>query len=222
MSGPVYSIPKKYVPGKSLKATKPDTSIGKEVMVKKQTVLPNGLTLTVALGDLTCEKVDCIVNAANSKLAHGAGLAKAISMKGGPVIRKESGEYIAAHGPVATGQLAVTSAGNLPCKSVLHVVGPMYDNGKKGEDDLLRQAIRTTLKTTEGLKHSSLSVPALSSGLFGFPKDLCARILIDETIAFDTKMKGEGALKEVRFTNFDSDTVGYFERYFATLFESQG
>lgn len=80
----------------------------------------------VAKGDITREFVDCIVNAANEHLAHGAGVAGAISSKGGLRIQRESDEYVEKYGPVPTGQVCVTGAGKLPCLHVIHAVGPVY------------------------------------------------------------------------------------------------
>ena len=101
---------------------------------------PGGLQIVIGYGDITKEQVDVVVNAANSKLTHGAGLAKAIvKAAGGDVIMRESYQWLSAHGQVKTGELAVTSGGRMSAKKVFHVVGPIYHDGKSGERDKLEK-----------------------------------------------------------------------------------
>src|SRR5512141_3168507 len=117
--------------------------------------------------DITTLHVDAIVNAANSHLQHGGGVAGAISRKGGPVIQAESDRI----GYVPVGNAAVTSAGNLPCSYVIHAVGPRMGEGD--EDRKLRDATIASLERAEELKIGSLAFPAISTGIFGYPIQRC-------------------------------------------------
>lgn len=165
-----------------------------------------GVDLKVVHGDITEEVSDAIVNAANEYLCHGGGVAGAISRKGGYRVQEESDNYISRHGPVKVGQVAVTSKGNLPCKYIIHAVGPMYRGGWNNESQLLRDSVYNSLLSASGLKLQSVSIPAISSGIFGYPKDLCANVLIASTLEF-IDAHTFTSLKEIRFTNFDQETV---------------
>src|SRR4030066_2182469 len=129
-------------------------------------------------GDITERDTDAIVNAANSNLQHGGGVAGAIVRKGGQIIQDESDRI----GFTPVGTAVITTAGKLPAKFVIHTVGPRMGEGD--EDNKLKNAVLNSLMlaSEKGLK--SISIPAISSGIFGFPKDLCAKILVGESIAF--------------------------------------
>ena len=129
-------------------------------------------------GDITERKVDVIVNPANSYLMHGGGVAGAIVRKGGKIIQEESKRI----GFVKVGTSAITSSGNLPCKAVIHTVGPQMGEGN--EDEKLSNAINSCLELATQKAFKSISIPAISSGIFGFPKDRCAKILVNETIKY--------------------------------------
>lgn len=166
--------------------------------------------IQVRLGDLTQEAVDAIVNAANTHLAHGGGVAGAIVRAGGDVIQEESSRWVRQHGPVPTGQVAVTGAGSLPCKYVIHAVGPIWQGGGQNEDELLRQAVWHSLLKAHELSLVSIAIPAISSGIFGFPKERCAAILVKAALDFCARYP-DSPLREIRFTNFDQLTAGLFE-----------
>lgn len=163
--------------------------------------------LLVCKGDLTRERVDAIVNAANEHLAHGGGLAGAIVRAGGEVIQRESD----AVAPVPTGGAKATGAGALPCRRVIHAVGPIYSRYTPEEADrLLASATESALAvaTAEGLE--SVALPAISSGIFGFPKERCARVMIATVVGF-LEATPAAPLREVRLCNFDEPTVEVFE-----------
>lgn len=103
-------------------------------------------------------------------------MAGAISRKGGPSIQKESSLYVKKNGIVETGQCAVTGAGTLSCKYVIHAVGPVWSDyiPKEKNVQLLHSAVFNTLKKADEIKCKSVAIPAISSGIFGFPKPLCA------------------------------------------------
>ena len=132
-------------------------------------------------GDITERKVDVIVNPANSYLKHGGGVAGAIIRKGGKIIQEESNRI----GFVEVGKSAITSGGNLPCKAVIHTVGPQMGEGN--EDEKLSNAINSCLALATHKAFKSISIPAISSGIFDYPKDRCAEIIIDETIDYFTQ-----------------------------------
>merc|ERR1712100_136011 len=136
-------------------------------------------TLQVRMGDLTVEKVDAIVNAANTSLDHASGLAGAIVKKGGRIIQDESDDLVRRRGRLDDGGVCVTTAGSLPCKKVIHAVGPVWHGGGYGEEMLLQMAARGSLDKAAELGFRSIALPAISSGIFGYPKPKCAVDIID-------------------------------------------
>lgn len=161
-------------------------------------------TIRLVAEDLTERDVDAIVNAANSHLQHGGGVAGAIVRKGGQVIQEESDRI----GFVPVGSAAMTGAGRLKTRHVIHAVGPRMGEGD--EDHKLTSAIISVLKLASEKGLRSISVPAISAGIFGFPKDRCARILVGETAAF---LKQHGtSLEIVEFCIFDTEAYEHFKR----------
>ena len=174
--------------------------------VLKEHVLPTGQTIQIVQGDITIEEVDAIVNAANEHLQHGGGVAWAISKKGGDAIQKESDDWIRQHGLVPHSHPAWTSGGNLPAKYVIHAVGPVWGEGD--EDKKLSDAVTGSLHLAGELKCSSIAFPAISTGIFGFPKDRAAGIIFS---AIENYFQtNESQLKVVKLTLFDQATVDVF------------
>jgi len=163
-----------------------------------------GCTIRLVSEDLTEREVDAIVNAANSRLQHGGGVAGAIVRKGGRVIQEESDRI----GPVPAGEAAITGAGRLKARYVIHAVGPRMGEGD--EDRKLSSAIRSVLKLASDKGLRSISIPAISAGIFGFPKDRCAGILVGETAAF--LQSRDTPLVTVEFCIFDQEAYGHFKR----------
>ena len=124
-------------------------------------------------GDLLKEPVEAIVNAANGHLAHGGGVAGIISRAAGPALQAESDALVAARGPFATGSAVVTTAGTLPFKGVIHAVGPRYGDGD--EENKLFSALTGAFRLARENGWDSVSFPAVSSGIFAVPLDICAR-----------------------------------------------
>ena len=139
-------------------------------------IFPGGQKLELVQGDLTEQKVDAIVNAANEYLMHGGGVAAAIVRKGGEVIQEESDAWVAEHGRVSHDQPAYTHAGDLPCQYVIHAVGPVWGSGD--EKKKLSQAIQGSLMLAEQLGLTSIAFPPISTGIFGFPKDKAALVFM--------------------------------------------
>jgi len=177
--------------------------------LKAELRLKSGQVIQAWQGDLTLEPVDAIVNAANEDLQHGGGVAGAIVRRGGFVIQEESERWVREHGSLPTGEVAVTGAGRLPCRYVIHAVGPVWRGGGQGEEALLRQATTNSLLKAEELKLRSIALPAISSGIFGFPKERCAQIMLAAALDFCAQ-RPDSTLREIRFTNIDAPTVDLF------------
>jgi len=156
--------------------------------------------------------VDAIVNAANSYLSHGGGVAAAIVKKGGRIIQDESDKI----GFIPVGNAVITTAGVLPCKAVIHVVGPR--NGETKENEKLSIAVNNVLKLAQQNGFKSISIPAISTGIFGFPKDKCAKILVEESIKFvNNNSDSMKALEVIEFCIYDDETLEQFKLVFNTL-----
>ena len=171
----------------------------------------SGQHLEICQGDITRETTDAIVNAANSQLMHGGGVAAAIAHRGGEVIDRESREWVKANGPVTHGKPAVTSGGNLQCKYVIHAVGPVWGEGD--EDAKLREAILGSLTTAEGLKARSIAFPAISTGIYGFPVDRAAQIFM-QTFKEYFESHPKSTLETIRVVLFDDMTAAVFSKAF--------
>jgi O-acetyl-ADP-ribose deacetylase (regulator of RNase III) len=172
-----------------------------------QRVLPTGQTLQIVQGDITIEEVDAIVNAANEHLQHGGGVAWAISKKGGPAIRRESNDWIEQHGVVSHAHPAWTSGGLLPAKYVIHAVGPVWGDGD--EDNKLNNAVTGSLRVADELHLNSIAMPAISTGIYGFPKDRAAGIIFSAFENYFIENSSSG-LKIIRLVLFDQPTVDAF------------
>ncbi len=177
------------------------------ILVEK--TFPSGQSLQIVQGDITIEEVDAIVNAANEQLAHGGGVAWAISKKGGKAIQEESDEWVRQHGQVSHTHPAWTSGGLLPAKYVIHAVGPVWINGRDDEDQKLQDAVTGSLQVADELKCTSISMPAISTGIFGFPKDKAAKIIF-RVIADYFETNHNSNLKQVRIVLFDQATIDAF------------
>lgn len=173
--------------------------------VARVSTFASGARLEVVQADLVEEDVDAIVNAANSQLAHGGGVAGAIARAGGPAIQAESDRVA----PVVVGACAITGAGRLSARHVIHVVGPVW--GTPDCERLLGSAARSALRLADRLGLASVSMPGISSGIFGCPKDVCARILTEEARAFLTREPAP-SVRVLRFVNIDSATTEAFAR----------
>lgn len=173
--------------------------------------LPNGRSLRLLHGDLTEQAVDALVNAANQALQHGGGLAAAIVRAGGPTIQEESNHWVQQHGPVSHDNPAVTGAGDLPAQYVIHAVGPRWGEGD--EDRKLRQAVTSALQKADGLDLTSLALPPISTGIFGFPKERAAAVILDAVESFDADQP-ESSLQEISLTIIDEETLQPFRAEF--------
>jgi len=174
--------------------------------VLAQRILSTGQTLQIVQGDITVDEVDAIVNAANEQLQHGGGVAWAISKRGGATVQKESDDWVHKHGPVSHSHPAWTLGGLLPAKYIIHAVGPVWGDGD--EDKKLSEAVSGSLRVADELKCKSISMPAISTGIFGFPKDRAAGIIFNSIEKYLNE--NESGLKIVRLTLLDQTTIDIF------------
>ena len=174
------------------------------VLIEKN--FPSNQAIQIVRGDITSEAVDAIVNAANHRLQHGGGVAWAISKKGGPAIQKESDQWIREHGPVSHSHPAWTSGGRLPAKYVIHAVGPVWGDGE--EDKKLSEAVTGSLRVADELRCISKAMPAISTGIFGFPRDRAAGIIYSAIEQYFEKNSSN--IQVVKLVLFDQPTVDVF------------
>jgi O-acetyl-ADP-ribose deacetylase (regulator of RNase III) len=161
----------------------------------------NNRILELLDGDLTEMDTDAIVNAANAQLILGGGVAGAIRKKGGPEIQAECNKI----GGTFVGGAVITTGGNLKAKHVIHAVGPRMGEGN--EDQKLKNATLNSLKVADENNLKSISFPAISTGIFGFPIGRCAEIMLKT--AFDY-LKGQTGLEKVVFCLFGRDSFQVF------------
>ncbi|MEM1606609.1 MAG: macro domain-containing protein [Candidatus Bathyarchaeia archaeon] len=171
-------------------------------------------SIELVRGDITELDVDCIVNAANSLLKMGGGVAGAIRRKGGQKIQDECDEIIAKSGPVPVGGAVITSGGNLKAKYIIHAVGPVYGEGD--EERKLREATLNSLKIAEQHNISSIAFPAISTGAFGLPKKICAETMIPAALSY---VKGGTRIKRIIFCLYDEETFNVFREILERLVE---
>ena len=167
-------------------------------MISKQI---NKSLLQLVKGDITEQSTDAIVNAANAQLILGGGVAGAIRRKGGPAIQEECNKI----GGTFVGGAVITTGGNLKAKHVIHAVGPRMGEGD--EENKLKNATINSLKVADENFLKSIAFPAISTGIFGFPLERCAEIMLSETINY---LKGQTGLEKVIFCLFDDKAFNIY------------
>ena len=189
-----------------------------------KTNLSPGITLQLVQGNITSETTAAIVNAANGNLFNGAGVAGAISVRGGPEIQTESNAWVRKHGPVSHAQPAWTSGGKLPCKYVIHAVGPVWRNPQSAKeieitDGNLDAAVCGSLKLADELGLESISFPAISTGIFGFPKERAAKVIINSISSY-FQNTSDSKIKTIRLVLYDSPTLSTFQKAWHDYFHA--
>ena len=174
------------------------------------------IKLSVYKDDITKQRVDVIVNAANRELQHDGGVAAAILAKGGRTINEESQAIIRTRGFLKDGEAVVTNSGKLPCRAVVHAVGARYnDVGAKKSKKILRQACLNSFAETEKLNLTSIALPAIGTGIHGMPKDVCAEVMFNAVDEYSRQ--GEVKKKkitDIRFININDPSVQAFSKEF--------
>ena len=163
----------------------------------------NNAILSLVEGDITKEETEAIVNAANSRLAGGGGVDGAIHRAGGSSIMQECRKI----GGCPTGQAVITTAGNLKAKYVIHAVGPVYQDGAKGEAALLKSAYLESLKLVSSNKLKSVAFPAISTGVYGYPLNDAAHIALKTVTDY---LREHADIELVRFVFFGRKTYEIF------------
>lgn len=187
-------------------------------------LLSHGVEFSLYQSDITDERVDAIVNAANEDLRHGGGVAAAIVRKGGRQIEEESRQIMRKRNwrPLNVGDAVSTRGGNLCCQFVIHTVGPRW-NAREGKRciSLLRRACVESLRLAAKLELCSIALPAISSGIFGMPKSVCAQVMFQAVEEFSSSTDAEfSTLRDVRIVIIDDETVNVFREVFLKRYSS--
>lgn len=164
----------------------------------------NGKEINLVHGDITTCRVDAIANAANSRLGGGGGVDGAIHRAGGPAIMEECHKI----GRCPTGEARITTAGRLPARYVIHAVGPVYEDGRHGEPELLASAYRWSLKLAEEKGLATIAFPSISTGVYGYPVREAAPIALRTMVEHFQK---PGSLRSITFVLFTQDILEAYE-----------
>ncbi|CAH1268230.1 PARP14 [Branchiostoma lanceolatum] len=167
-----------------------------------------GRKLLVLQGDLTSHRVDVMVNTGNGAMSHGGGLAGAIVRAGGQEIQRDCERYVKENGKLTEGQVMSTKGYKLPCKMVVHAVGPQWI---AGEEDSRERALTTAVENAllEARDYNSIAIPAISSGIYGYPIKTCVTAIVAAVTAFFNG-NPNSALSEVHFAEMDPKKTGAF------------
>ncbi|MHA1339349.1 MAG: macro domain-containing protein [Promethearchaeota archaeon] len=189
-------------------------------MTQKDEIEKNGFIFKLVEGDITLQKTDAIVNAANTQLILGAGVAGAIRRRGGPKIQEECNKLA----PIKTGEAVITTGGNLDAKYVIHTAGPIYYNySKKEADELLRNSVLNSLKFLEREDINSITFPAISAGIYGFPAKRCSEVMINAVNEYMKQNKELSSKKGkkllIQICLYGQDMFNIFKKTFSEIFK---
>jgi len=166
--------------------------------------------MVVIEGDITKQKVDAIVNAANESLRGGGGVDGAIHRAAGPELKEECIQI----GGCPTGEARITKGYRLPARHVIHTVGPRWHGGNRGEADLLAACYRNSLRLAEANGDKTVAFPSISTGAYGYPLEEATRIAI-ETVKDEIGKRP--AIEEVRFVTFGAEATDAYRRTLAEI-----
>jgi len=164
--------------------------------------------IELILGDITRQKVDAIVNAANSSLMGGGGVDGAIHRAGGPSILEECKSIVATQGGCSTGEAVITKGGNLPAKFVIHTVGPVWNGGKRNEPGRLADCYRNSLQLAVENNLKTVAFPNISTGIYRYPKNEAAQIAVKTVIEF---LQADSFIAKVYFVCFDEKNFQLYQ-----------
>eukprot|EP00063_Salmo_salar_P009128 XP_013983963.1 PREDICTED: poly [ADP-ribose] polymerase 14-like isoform X3 [Salmo salar] len=168
----------------------------------------NGILVSVSKADICKFKVDAVVNAANEDLKHIGGLALALLKAAGPRLQELSDQHVRNNRRLQPGDAIVTDAGNLPCKYVVHAVGPRFTEfDQRTAIQRLKQAVNESLREAAKVNCSTVAVPAVSSGIFGFPLDLCTETIAVAVRDYCENLRGQTSLTEIHLVDNNDNTV---------------
>ncbi|NXY63930.1 PAR14 polymerase, partial [Callaeas wilsoni] len=202
-------------PEEQLKEQKEHRNSGKPCMQ----VTMGEIVIALYEADLCTHPVDVVVNASNEDLNHIGGLADALSRAAGPALQEECNELVRKHGNFQSGDAVITRAGKLPCKNVIHAVGPRW-NEKESQRCmwLLKKTVKKCLQLAEVYNHCSIALPAISGGIFGFPLELCTYSIVSSIKETLEESMGNSSLKEVHLVGFAQDNIQAFSKAFREVF----
>uniref|UniRef100_A0A8C8SNN8 Poly [ADP-ribose] polymerase n=1 Tax=Pelusios castaneus TaxID=367368 RepID=A0A8C8SNN8_9SAUR len=184
------------------------TGTGQTKKVRCKMILQGGVTVAVYKADLCSHPADVVVNASNEDLKHIGGLAEALLKAAGPELQRECDHIVQKRGSLQPGRAVITDAGNLPCKQVIHAVGPRWrDDEAEKCVRLLKRAVKESLRLAETYNHHSIAIPAISSGIFGFPLKLCADSIVTSIKETLEDSAEDSCLKEIHLVDFTEKTV---------------
>ena len=164
--------------------------------------------IEIIKGDITKLNVDAIVNAANSSLAGGGGVDGAIHLAAGSKLHRECMDIIKLQGRCPTGKAVITGAGNIPVKYIIHTVGPVWSGGSHNEKELLANAYKNCLQLVIMNDVKTLAFPNISTGIYGFPKELASRIALDVVREF---LKNNTTLEKIIFVCYDDENFQIYQ-----------
>ncbi|XP_057286043.1 protein mono-ADP-ribosyltransferase PARP14-like isoform X1 [Pezoporus wallicus] len=178
-----------------------------------------GVVVAVYEDDLCTHPVDVVVNASNEDLKHNGGVAWALLNAAGPEIQQECDELVKKSGSLQPGCVVITGAGKLPCKNIIHAVGPRW---RKDEAEqcvcLLRQTVKRSLQLAETFHHHSIALPAISGGIFGFPLELCTYSIVASIKETLKEYKGDISLKEIHLVDIEQNKIQAFSKALGEVF----
>ncbi|HEY8363415.1 MAG TPA: O-acetyl-ADP-ribose deacetylase [Tissierellaceae bacterium] len=169
--------------------------------------------IDILQGDITKVKADAIVNAANNTLLGGGGVDGAIHRVGGRIILEQCKKI----GGCPTGEARITVGGNLPCKYVIHAVGPIYKDGNSGEEELLYNAYYNSLKLAKEYNLKSIAFPSISTGAYGYPKEKAVKVAVKAVLDFIDNQKFP---EKIIFVLYSEKDYLIYENYLNELFKS--
>lgn len=174
-----------------------------------------GLMIKIYAGSIICSDVDCIVCASNEHLMHGGGVAAAISDAAGYEFDQESRDYVLKNSPIPVGRCCVTSAGRLPYKCVIHAIGPRWSDYRDKSRFLLelQNCVELAMREADDRRMKSIATPAISSGIFAVPRDLCVQQYYKAVMSFNRNYPCK-SLREIHFVDRDESMVRAIQEIF--------